>query len=85
MVMWKRGEYQGLVEDTIQTMESSFYKARGATTSERRAKVFDAKVKMGHFRAAVRYIYETSTIVSSHLIQAVQGGITFRPTNHMLT
>ena len=56
MVMWKRGEYQCIVEDTLRAMKSSLSTARGATTSEQQAKVFDAKVKGGNIRAAVRYI-----------------------------
>ena len=54
--LWKSKQYTVLVEDTIRSMEASLSKARGSTTPAQRAKAFDAKVKRGKLRSAVRYI-----------------------------
>ena len=54
--LWKEGKFSCLVDDTALTLEASLSKARGNTTPEHRAKVFDSRVKRGKLRSAVRYI-----------------------------
>ena len=54
--MWDRGEFDALVQDTEQSLKSSLSRARGTSTPEQRARIFDSKVKRGKLRAAVRYI-----------------------------
>ena len=56
MRMWEKEEFEALVQDTEQSLKSSLSCARGTSTPEHRARVFDTKVKRGKLRAAVRYI-----------------------------
>ena len=76
---WDAGQFDMLVQATVQDMRTYLAAQQGGTTAEQRAKVFQRKMLRGNVRGAVKYLTATqmgSVLLPDHIDEKTGSSVT---------